>query len=235
MASIICKNVSKKLGNKVVWKDLDLTIGEGKIIGLAGPSGSGKTTLLKLIAKFLTPDSGTITVCGEQKEDKIKSIVSFMPDKLQFDNNIKVSGIVNFYGSHYKDFNKEKCLKYLTAFNISAETTMGAFSRGNIETIQLILTMSRNAKVYLLDEPLAFTDPIMREHIIKTILKEYRDDATILMSTHLLTDVEAALDDVIIIGENKIICQKSVDEIRESTGKSLLNFYKDCFKEGGQK
>ena len=235
MASIICKNVSKKLGDKVVWQDLDLNIGEGKIIGLAGPSGSGKTTLLKLIAKFLSPDSGTITVCGEQTEERIKSVVSFMPDKLQFGSDMKVSKAVDFYGSHYKDFNKEKCTRYLTAFNISAETTIGAFSRGNIETIQLILTMSRNAKVYLLDEPLAYTDPIMREHIIRTILKEYRDDATILMSTHLLTDVEAALDEVIIVDEGKVICQRSVDEIRESTGKSLLNFYKDCFKEGGQK
>ena len=235
MASIVCKNVSKKLGNKVVWQGLDLEIGEGKIIGLAGPSGSGKTTLLMLIAKFLSPDSGTITVCGEQKEEKIKSVVSFMPDKLQFGRDTKVSKIVDFYESHYRDFNREKCTRYLTAFDISSETAMGAFSRGNIETIQLILTMSRNAKVYLLDEPLAFTDPIMREHIIKTILKEYRDDATILMSTHLLTNVEAALDEVIIIGENKIVCQRSVDEIRESTGKSLLNFYKDCFKEGGQK
>ena len=235
MASIVCKNVSKKLGNKVVWQGLDLEIGEGKIIGLAGPSGSGKTTLLKLIAKFLVPDSGTITVCGEQMEDRIKSIVSYMPDKLQFGRDTKVSRIVDFYGSHYRDFNREKCTRYLTAFNISAEMTIGAFSRGNIETIQLILTMSRNAKVYILDEPLAFTDPITREHIIKTILKEYRDDATILMSTHLLTDVESTLDDVIIIGKNEIICQRSVDEIRESTGKSLLNFYKDCFKEGGQK
>ena len=224
------KNVSKKYGSKTVLDGISFQIKPGTIVGLASPNGSGKTTMIKLIADFLTIDGGEITVDGKKVGPETKAVVSYLPDHELFSNDEKVSTSVKFYTDYHKDFDAEKCKAYLKTFKIDENAKIGSLSKGTREIFMLILTLSRDSKVYLLDEPLANVDPVNREAIITTILKEFKEDASVIISTHLLNDVETILDEVIMIKENKLFCHKSVEEIREETGKSLNDFFKETFK-----
>jgi len=224
------KNVSKKFGSKTVLDGISFQIKPGTIVGLASPNGSGKTTMIKLIADFLTIDGGEITVDGKKAGPETKAVVSYLPDHELFSSDETVSTAVKFYTDYHKDFDAEKCKAYLKTFKIDENAKIGSLSKGTREIFMLILTLSRDAKLYLLDEPLANVDPVNREAIITTILKEFKEDASVIISTHLLNDVETILDEVIMIKENKLFCHKSVEEIREETGKSLNDFFKETFK-----
>lgn len=223
------KNLVKKYGSKTVLDGVSFQIRPGTIVGLASPNGSGKTTIIKLIADFLTLDGGEITLDGKKAGPETKAIISYLPDHELFGNDDKVMTAVKFYKDYHKDFDAEKCRKYLETFKIDENAKIGALSKGMREILMLILTLSRDAKLYLLDEPLANVDPVNREAIVTTILKEFKEDASVIISTHLLNDVETILDEVIMIKENKLFCHKSVEEIREETGKSLNDFFKETF------
>lgn len=224
------KNVVKKYGSKTVLDDISFMIKPGTIVGLASPNGSGKTTIIKLIADFLTLDGGEITVDGKKAGPETKAIISYLPDHDLFGSEDKVGTAVNFYNDYHKDFDAEKCEKYLKTFKIDENAKIGSLSKGMREILMLILTLSRDAKLYLLDEPLANVDPVNREAIVTTILKEFKEDASVIISTHLLNDVETILDEVIMIKDNKLFCHKSVEEIREESGRSLNDFFKETFK-----
>jgi ABC-2 type transport system ATP-binding protein len=212
-----------------VLDDISFQIKPGTIVGLASPNGSGKTTLIKLIADFLTLDGGEITVDGKKSGPETKAIISYLPDHDLFGSDDKVRTAVKFYTDYHKDFDAEKCGKYLKTFKIDENAKIGSLSKGMREILMLVLTLSRDAKLYLLDEPLANVDPVNREAIVTTILKEFKEDASVIISTHLLNDVETILDEVIMIKEGKLFCHKSVEEIREETGKSLNDFFKEAF------
>jgi len=228
--NVEAKNIVKRYGSKTILDDISFQIKPGTIVGLASPNGSGKTTLIKLIADFLTLDGGEITIDGQKVGPATKAIVSYLPDHELFSSDEKVSNAVKFYIDYHKDFDAEKCSKYLKTFKIDENAKIGSLSKGTREIFMLILTLSRDAKLYLLDEPLANVDPVNREAIVTTILKEFKEDASVIISTHLLNDVETILDEVIMIKENKLFCHKSVEEIREETGKSLNDFFKETFK-----
>ena len=228
--NVEAKNIVKRYGSKTVLDDISFNIKPGTIVGLASPNGSGKTTLIKLIADFLTLDGGEITIDGQKVGPVTKAIVSYLPDHELFSSDEKVCNAVKFYIDYHKDFDAEKCSKYLKTFKIDENAKIGSLSKGTREIFMLILTLSRDAKLYLLDEPLANVDPVNREAIVTTILKEFKEDASVIISTHLLNDVETILDEVIMIKENKLFCHKSVEEIREETGKSLNDFFKETFK-----
>ena len=228
--NVEAKNIVKRYGSKTVIDDISFIIKPGTIVGLASPNGSGKTTLIKLIADFLTLDGGEITIDGQKVGPATKAIVSYLPDHELFSSDEKVSNAVKFYIDYHKDFDAEKCRKYLETFKIDEKAKIGSLSKGTREILMLILTLSRDAKLYLLDEPLANVDPVNREAIVTTILKEFKEDASVIISTHLLNDVEKILDEVIMIKENKLFCHKSVEDIREETGKSLNDFFKETFK-----
>ena len=228
--TVEAKNVVKKYGSKMVLDDISFQIKPGTIIGLASPNGSGKTTIIKLIADFLTLDGGEIMVDGKKVGPETKAVTSYLPDHDLFSGNDKVGTAVKFYAGYYKDFDAEKCRKYLKTFKIEEDAKIDSLSKGMREILMLILTLSRDAKLYLLDEPLANVDPVNREAIVTTILKEFKEDASVIISTHLLNDVETILDEVIMIKENKLFCHKSVEEIREETGRSLNDFFKETFK-----
>ncbi len=224
------KNLVKKYGSKTVLDGVSFQIRPGTIVGLASPNGSGKTTIIKLIADFLTLDGGEITIDGQKVGPATKAIVSYLPDHELFSSDEKVCNAVKFYTDYHKDFDAEKCRKYLKTFKIGENSKIGSLSKGIREILMLILTLSRDAKLYLLDEPLANVDPVNREAIVTTILKEFKEDASVIISTHLLNDVENILDEVLMIKENKVFCHKSVEEIREETGRSLNDFFKETFK-----
>lgn len=224
------KNLVKKYGSKTVLDGVSFQIRPGTIVGLASPNGSGKTTIIKLIADFLTLDGGEITIDGQKVGPATKAIVSYLPDHELFSSDEKVCNAVKFYTDYHKDFDAEKCRKYLKTFKIDENSKIGSLSKGIREILMLILTLSRDAKLYLLDEPLANVDPVNREAIVTTILKEFKEDASVIISTHLLNDVENILDEVLMIKENKVFCHKSVEEIREETGRSLNDFFKETFK-----
>lgn len=224
------KNLVKKYGSKTVLDGVSFQIRQGTIVGLASPNGSGKTTIIKLIADFLTLDGGEITIDGQKVGPATKAIVSYLPDHELFSSDEKVCNAVKFYTDYHKDFDAEKCRKYLKTFKIGENSKIGSLSKGIREILMLILTLSRDAKLYLLDEPLANVDPVNREAIVTTILKEFKEDASVIISTHLLNDVENILDEVLMIKENKVFCHKSVEEIREETGRSLNDFFKETFK-----
>ena len=227
------KNIVKKYGSKTVLDGISFQIRPGTIVGLASPNGSGKTTIIKLIADFLTLDGGEITVDGKKVGPETKAVISYLPDHELFSGDDKVSKAVKFYIDYHKDFDSEKCRQYLKTFKIEENAKISSLSKGTREILMLILTLSRDAKLYLLDEPLANVDPVNREAIVTTILREFKEDASVIISTHLLNDVETILDEVIMIKDNKLFCHKSVEEIREETGRSLNEFLRKLSKSIG--
>lgn len=239
MSYLLCMdNVSKSFGKKKVLDGISLKLKSNKIVGLISPNGSGKTTLIKLIMDYLTLDEGSITVDGISAGPMARDVIAYLPDRAMFNNNRKISYAVSYYETAYSDFDKAKCEKYLKTFEINTDETISSLSKGTAEILYLILTLSRNAKLYLIDEPLASVDPVNREIIITTILREFNEDSTVIISTHLLNEVETILDEVVMIKDNKLFCHKSVEEIREETGKSLNEFFKDSFRKnwfGGDK
>lgn len=213
----------------VAVNNISLTLPKGKIIGLLGPNGSGKTTLIKLLNGLLTPTSGSIQIAGNNVGVETKARVAYLPDRTYLAGNQKVSEILDFFEDFYPDFSREKAMNMLQSLNIDCKSKMKTLSKGNKEKVQLILVMSRNADLYLLDEPIAGVDPAARDYILRTIINNYNPEATVLISTHLIADIEQVLDEVIFMRYGSIALYTSVDNIRMEKGKSVDAYFREVF------
>lgn len=225
-----CENLTKRYGNLVALNDVNLTLQSGKIVGLLGPNGSGKTTLIKLINGLLTPTSGKLLVDGDEPGVATKSKVAYLPDNIYLNNWMTVKQIVDYFADFYADFHSERAYEMLIRLGISPKMRLKTLSKGNKEKVCLILVMSRDAKLYVLDEPIAGVDPAARDYVMSTILNNHNPDATVLISTHLIADIENVLDEVIFIQHGRILLQKSVKEIREETNKSVDELFREVFR-----
>lgn len=224
------QGLTKGYGSKKALDGIDLSLSQGKIVGLLGPNGSGKTTLMKLAAGLLTPDSGSITVCGEKVGPKSKALVSYLPDKTYFQKGQRIRELLDLFGDFYEDFDKARAENMIRDLGIDMNAKLGTLSKGNQEKVQLVVVMSRRARLYLLDEPIGGVDPAARDYILNTIITNYDPGATVLISTHLIGDVERVLDGFVFLNEGKIVRFGSVDEVREETGKSLDELFREVFK-----
>lgn len=225
-----CNNLTKNFGTITALDDVTFSLDPGKIVGLLGPNGSGKTTLIKLANGLIRPTSGTVTIDGNQPGVETKKVVSYLPDKNYFDQWMKVMDCVELFDDFYEDFDKAKALDMLMTLQVSPKSTFRTLSKGTKEKVQLALVMSRQAKLYLLDEPIGGVDPAARDMILNTIIKNYNVDGTVLISTHLIQDIEKVLDDVIFINQSHIVLTSSVDDIREKEGKSVDQVFREVFK-----
>jgi len=227
-----CKNLTKAYQkNYAVLKDLNLEIPAGKIVGLLGPNGCGKSTLIKLIAGLLQPNSGEIIVGGYEVGEKSKALISYLPERTYFNSGMKVNELIKYFEEFYQDFDSERAFKLLSDLGIDSKANLKTLSKGTKEKVQLILVMSRNAKLYLLDEPIAGVDPAAREYILSTIVGNYNPEASIIITTHLITDVEHILDDFVFLGYGGIILKSgNAEDVRNETGKSLDALFKEVFR-----
>lgn len=225
-----CRGLTKDYGKTKALDEIDLTIKKGRIVGLLGPNGSGKSTLIKLANGLLTPTHGEIFINDMKPGTETKKIVSYLPERTYLNDWMKVSDIIKFFSDFYEDFNSEKAYDMLEKLRIDANDKLKTMSKGTKEKVQLILVMSREADIYFLDEPIAGVDPAARDYILNTIITNYNENSTIVISTHLISDIEKILDDVIFISNGKIYLTKSVDDIREEKGKSVDELFREVFK-----
>lgn len=216
--------------SKTVFENLNLTLSEGKIIGLLGPNGSGKTTLIKMLVGLLQPEKGSIRICGHEVGPESKAVVSYLPERTYFNEYLKIRQLVNMFKDFYADFDETRAYDMMKLLNIDLDMTLKKLSKGNKEKVQLIMVMSRRARLYVLDEPIAGVDPAARDYIMQTILTNYDEKATILLSTHLISDIENILDEVIFIKEGEIICQKDADALRAEKGQSIDEIFREVFR-----
>lgn len=224
------RGVNKAYGHAHILWNFNLALPEGKIIGLLGPNGSGKTTLIKLAAGLLTADSGAVTVCGYEVGDYTKSLVSYLPERTYFSSWMTGQDMLEYFRDFYADFDIDRAYAMLNNLHIDPTVPMKNLSKGTKEKVQLILVMSRRAKLYLLDEPIAGVDPAARDYILDTVIKNYQPDSTVLISTHLIHDIEGILDEFIFLGGGRIIMQGSAEAAREETGKTLDNLFREVFR-----
>ena len=222
--------LSKYYGRKQALNSVSLSLNGGKIVGLLGPNGSGKTTMLKLINGLLFPNEGEILIEGENPGPSTKAKVSFLPDKEYLPKWMKIYELFNYYADFYNDFDKQKAETMLMGLRIDINDRAGSLSKGNMEKLQLILQMSRNAKIYLLDEPIGGVDPAAREYILDTIIKSYNPDSLLIISTHLISDIERILDEVIFINKGEISLHSGVDEIRENKKMSVDEYFREVYR-----
>ncbi|MEA4966265.1 MAG: ABC transporter ATP-binding protein [Oscillospiraceae bacterium] len=227
---IRCTGLTKKYGSFAALRNLNLTVGRGRIIGLLGPNGSGKTTLIKLLCGLLQPSEGEILIDGEEPSPYTKSIVSYLPDRMYFADWMTASDLMDLFVDFYPDFVRAKAEAMCRELGIRSGDRIKTMSKGTKEKLQLVLVMSRNAQLYLLDEPIAGVDPAARDYILDTILSNYNESGTVLISTHLISDVEKVLDEVIFLKNGEIVLQDTVDRIRETEGKSVDALFRDIFK-----
>lgn len=231
MAELLrCDGITKKYGPLIALNNIDLSIEGGRIIGLLGPNGSGKTTLIKLINGLLTPTSGSLTVCGGAPGVETKKVVAYLPDSNYLNSWMTVGQLVDMFCDFYEDFRRDTAIEMLTRLGITTGVRLKTLSKGNKEKVSLILVMSRSAKLYVLDEPIAGVDPATRDYIISTIIGNYNPEASVIISTHLISDIEQVLDEVIFINNGNIVLHKSIDAIREESGKSADELFREVFK-----
>lgn len=226
---IQCEKVSKNYGKVIGLQQLSLSIPSGKIVGILGPNGSGKTTFIKILSGLLTPEEGTVLVDGKPIGVESKTVVSYLPERPYFPDTMRISEMLDFFEDFYQDFQREVAEGMLKTLELNPKSKISALSKGNREKVQLVLVMSRRAKVYLLDEPMGGVDPAARDFILKTILTNYNEDASVLISTHLISDVENVLDDVVFIKQGNLVLYKSVDEIRMEEKKSVDALFREVF------
>ncbi len=224
-----CKNLCKSYGKKTALDNVNLNIEGGKIIGLLGPNGSGKTTLIKILSGILSASGGEAFVDGKPIGLETKKIVSYLPERTYLSEWMSVKQTVNFFADFYADFSKETAYDMLQRLNINPADRLKTMSKGTREKVQLILVMSRNARLYLLDEPIGGVDPAARDYILKTILSNYSENASVIISTHLISDIENVLDEVIFLKYGSVMLHSSVDEIREQHGKSVDALFREVF------
>lgn len=225
-----CRQLTKRYGMLEALSAIDVSVAEGRIVGLLGPNGSGKTTLIKLASGLLTPTMGEISVCGMPPGVKTRGIVSYLPDRSYLNEWMRTYELLEFFGDFYVDFNREKAIEMLNRLGINPDDKLKTMSKGTKEKVQLILVMSRDAKLYLLDEPIGGVDPATRDYILRTIVGNYSENSTVIISTHLISDVEQTIDDVIFIDHGRIALSSSVDEIRENEGKSVDELFREVFR-----
>ena len=230
MALLEVSHVSKSYGNYRVLDDVTFNITKGNIVGLLGPNGSGKTTLIKLINDLLKEDSGTIKVEGLDLGVETKKLISYLPDKNYLNNNMTVLELLNYFKDFYEDFRIDKAKELIGKLNLDLNQKLKTMSKGTKEKVQLILVMSRKAKLYILDEPIGGIDPAARDYIINTILTNFSNDASLLISTHLISDLEKVLDEVIFLKNGKVVRSGSTDEIRKETNMSINDLFREEFK-----
>ena len=225
-----CKGLTKRYGNKTALDQVSFSLMPGKIIGLLGPNGSGKTTLIKLLNGLLVPTEGHIFIDGLAPGVETKKFVSYLPERTYLNSWMKVCDIIDFFQDFYEDFDKARAYDMLKRLNINPSDRLRTMSKGTKEKVQLILTMSRRAQLYCLDEPIAGVDPAARDYILSTILNNYDENATILISTHLISDIENILDEVLFLKDGQLKLQSSVDEIRLTEGTSVDALFREVFK-----
>ncbi|HHF7060002.1 TPA: ABC transporter ATP-binding protein [Streptococcus mutans] len=223
-------HITKKFGNKLALDDISLKLPKGKIIGLLGPNGSGKTTLIKLANGLLQPTAGEIVINGLRSCPETKSLISYLPDTSYLSDKMKVHDILKLFEDFYVDFDRQKAEQLLEDLAIAQSEKLKNLSKGNKEKVQLILVMSRKAKLYILDEPIGGVDPAARDYILKTIINNYSEDASVLISTHLISDIEQVLDEVIFINQGKIVLQENVDDLREQYAQSIDHIFREKFR-----
>lgn len=226
---ISCKNITKAYGKKVALNNFSVEVGRGKIVGLLGPNGSGKTTLIKILSGILTPTSGEVTISGKNIGIETKKIVSYLPERTYLNDWMKVREMIAFFSDFYSDFKAETAYEMLARLKINPEDKLKSMSKGTREKVQLILVMSRSAELYLLDEPIGGVDPAARDYILHTILQNYSENSTVMISTHLISDIESVLDEVIFIKDSNFVLHMSVDEMREKYGKSVDGVFREVF------
>ena len=224
-----CHNLTKKYGSKVALDNISLSINSGKITGLLGPNGSGKTTLIKIASGILSASEGEVMAGGNRIGVESKKIVSYLPERPYFSPGMKVSETIKFFKDFYSDFSEDAAAEMLKSLEIKMDARIRTLSKGNREKVQLVLVMSRKAKLYLLDEPMGGVDPAARDFILKTILMNYNEEAGVIISTHLISDVEKVLDDVIFIKNGQMMLHESVDDIRSNKGKSVDSLFREVF------
>ena len=230
MAVLECKGLSKRYGHTQALDRVDLTVEPGRIVGLLGPNGSGKTTLIKLANGLLTPSEGEILACGMKPGKESHADVSYLPERTSIPLWMTAGQLLDFYQDFYKDFRRDAAEEMLAHLNISPKQRIKQMSKGTREKVQLIVVMSRAAKLYLLDEPIGGVDPATRDYILTTIISNYEPDAAVIISTHLIADVERVLDEFLFLYQGKVIRQGETDAVREETGKSLDELFREVFK-----
>ncbi len=227
---LTCTGLTKQYGSKAALDNLNLTLPRGRIIGLLGPNGSGKTTLIKLINGLLAPTAGQLYINGNEPGPDTKKVVSYLPERTYFNSWMKVNDILDFFCDFYADFRRNRAEDMLQRLGIDPTARLSTMSKGTKEKVQLIMVMSRDADLYCLDDPIGGVDPAARDYILQTIISNYNENASVLISTHLISDIENVLDDVIFIQNGHIRLHTSVDAIREQEGKSVDTLFREVFR-----
>ena len=227
---VSCRGLCRYFGEIKALDNVDLTLEPGKIVGLLGPNGSGKTTLIKILNGLLQPTAGTVEILGAAPGPESKAQISYLPDRGYFPEWMCVKDMIDLFSDFYADFDRAKALEMCRALGLEQGQKIKTLSKGTREKMQLMLVMSRKAKLYLLDEPIAGVDPAAREFIMHTILTNYNEEGTVLISTHLLTDVEQVLDEAVFLQNGKVVLHEGVDSIRERTGQSVDALFREMFR-----
>lgn len=223
-------NLTKKYNGKPVLSNVNLSLEPGRIVGLLGPNGSGKTTLIKILAGVLNDYEGRVTINGNEIGPGSKALVSYLPDTAYFSRWMRPLDMISLFKDFYLDFNEQKCLEMLKRLKLDEKQRIVTMSKGMVEKLQLCLVMSRDAHLYILDEPIGGVDPAARDYILDTILTNYNEDATIFLSTHLITDVERIFDTVVFLRQGEVVLHGNIDNIRETEGKSIDQLFREVFK-----
>lgn len=229
-ATLECRDLKKYFGTNQALTGINIELPTGKIIGLLGPNGSGKTTLIKLACGLLTPTEGEIKVCGQKPGIESKALISYLPERSYLPDWMTVLDCLNYFQDFYADFDYERAVSMLESLHVPANARMKTLSKGTKEKVQLVLVMSRRARLYLLDEPIGGVDPAARDYILNTILSNYSEDSTILISTHLIADIEKVLDEFVFIQSGQIVSYASTDSLREDLGKSVDEYFREVFR-----
>lgn len=227
---IVCTGLSKHYGMKRALDQVDLSLGRGRIIGLLGPNGSGKTTWIKVLCGLLQPTKGTVTIDGHRPDTYTKSIVSYLPDRMYFADWMTAGDLLDYFADFYSDFDRHKAEQMCASLGIRKRDRIKSMSKGTKEKLQLAVVMSRKAQLYLLDEPIAGVDPAARDYILNTILTNYDHNGTVIISTHLISDVEKVLDEVVFLKDGQVVCHDTVDHLRETQGKSVDALFREVFR-----
>lgn len=224
-----CRNLSKSYGSKRALEDVNLQLGSGRIVGLLGPNGSGKTTMIKLAEGLLQPSGGELLIDGEKPGAASKGKIAYLPDREYLPDYMTIEQLLKFYGDFFSDFDTARAEDMLKSLNINKSLRLKKLSKGNKEKVQLILTMSRDAKIYILDEPIAGVDPAARDYILKTIISNYSPDSLVIICTHLIADIESVLDEVVFLKDGHVVLHGEADAIREQKGMNIDKLFREVF------